>query len=202
MPDDNRKKRDPAFDEQAWQQKRAKSLAEYNRRKAEREERRAANTDDPVRAAAARRAAEMYRARIPSTDNGAAPPAAGGGGAGNAAARALPVNVAKLRVEKDVLLVKVEMLTREVDKLRRELEQIKAAGDRLTGERNITPDSGFIEIDRSVPTHPVVRFRADCLPDGGGGNYVAGDDTNITFVECTDPEDARYGKIMIDVYYV
>ena len=37
----------------------------------------------------------------------------------------------------------------------------------------------------------------------GGHEYVCGDNSNITFERCDDPDDSdRYGKTMIDVYYV
>ena len=68
----------------------------------------------------------------------------------------------------------------------------------LQGDKDANNANGSITVDRSNKSAPVIRLVAT----KGGAGYVAGDDTNITFVKCTDPEDARYGKIMIDVYYV
>lgn len=107
--------------------------------------------------------------------------------------------------EIDQLRAEVAALQESVAALRNQISEMGAkieGVDDIQGDENVTPANGFIEMDRSVAKHPVIRFRADRLPSGGGGEYVGGDDTNITFVECTDPEDARYGKIMIDVYYV
>lgn len=192
MLDKERKKRKLSAGEQAWQQRRAESLAAYNQREAEREERRAANTDDPERAAAARRAAEMYRSRIPAVDNGAAAPFAGrnpGGGNGVPVAGGNNADNAALKA----LTADVARLSAEVNRLRRIIGN-------LAGEGDLTPDSGFIEVDRSVPTHPVVRFRADRLPESNGGKeYIAGDDTNIVFTPVTDGDDA--GKVKVDVYW-
>jgi len=188
MSDKERKKRKLTAGEQAWQQRRAESTAAYNKRKAEREERRAANTDDPKRAAAARRAAEMYRSRIPAADDGAAAPFAGrnpGGGNGVPVAGGNNADNAALKA----LTADVARLSAEVNRLRRIIGN-------LAGEGNLTPDSGFIEMDNSVPAHPVIRFRADRLPEGGGDReYIAGDDTNIVFTPTDD------GKVKVDVYY-
>ena len=165
----DRKKRKPTAAEQAWQKRRAESTAAYNQRKAEREERRAANTDDPERAAAARRAAEMYRARIPVPDNGAAAPAAGGKpGGGNgvpAAGGVLADNVA------------LQALTAEVANLRNELYRMHGELATLKQRQTYT-----------------IKFGED-EGEGGGKDYVAGDDTNIVFTPDGD-------SIKVDVYYL
>jgi len=111
-------------------------------------------------------------------------------------ADSLVMEVEKLRVEKDELSAKVDELNATLEAMRQEIEQLRGARDNLMGERNLTPDSGFIEVDRSMPTHPVVRFRADCLPESNGSKeYIPGDDTNIVF---TPTED---GKVKVDVYW-
>ena len=107
--------------------------------------------------------------------------------------------------EVDQLRAEVADLKAAISSLQAEIADMRAITDGLSdiqGDENVTPGNGFVEFDRMVSKHPVIRFRADRLPSGGGGEYVGGDETNITFVECTDPEDARYGKVMIDVYYV
>ena len=47
-------------------------------------------------------------------------------------------------------------------------ELASAIYDNLSGEADGCGESGFTEIDHSIPSHPVVRFRSDRLPKGGG----------------------------------
>jgi hypothetical protein len=178
----DRKKRKPTAAEQAWQKRRAESTAAYNQRKAEREERRAANTDDPERAAAARRAAEMYRARIPVPDNGAAAPAAGGkpgGGNGVPAAGGKPGGGNGVPAAGGVLAdnVALQALTAEVANLRNELYRMHGELATLKQRQTYT-----------------IKFGED-EGEGGGKDYVAGDDTNIVFTPDGD-------SIKVDVYYL
>ena len=44
----------------------------------------------------------------------------------------------------------------------------------LKGDGDLDPQNGFIEVDTSEPRAPVVRFRADRLPKGGGGGMAGG----------------------------
>ena len=67
--------------------------------------------------------------------------------------------------------------------------------DSLRGEVEADGD-GYITLDNADPENPVIRFRADKLPKGGGAEYKAGNDTNIVF---GSPDND--GKIPIDVYY-
>lgn len=68
------------------------------------------------------------------------------------------------------------------------IENLKGDGDADAGKS--------VRVDRSVTDHPVIRL--DGSPgggDGGGVEFVQGDDTCILF---TPKED---GKVAVDVYY-
>lgn len=70
----------------------------------------------------------------------------------------------------------------------------------LKGDGDVSAD-GLVTVDRADPAHPVIRLDRSRLPTGGGGNYVAGDDTNIVFSEKMDSEGNATGEIAVDVYY-
>ena len=173
MADERDNKREPTPGELAWQQRRDKSIAAYNERKAAREERRAANTDDPERAAAARRAAEMYRARIPAADNGAPAPAAGGaaapaggapvpGAGGVAAMQALVADVAAMRNEAQNLRVEIQKLTAELNALK----------NRQTYKIDFTGNEDENEDGYEITSNTCFRFETVDLPGGGKNCYV------------------------------
>ena len=44
--------------------------------------------------------------------------------------------------------------------------------DNMKGDADVNPQNGHIVVDRTDPDHPVIRFRADRLPKGGGGEAV------------------------------
>lgn len=125
----------------------------------------------------------------------------------------------------------VERLRAEVEKLQEvfaalqaEIDDMKAnvggLGD-IQGDENVAPGSGFIEFDRSVPKHPVVRFCADRLLEGGGGEvevkgvdtkgnetsavatksiaFTTGDDSKVGFV--VDDDGEGNVTVAVDVYW-
>lgn len=52
-------------------------------------------------------------------------------------------------------------------------QEMKEAVDairNLAGDGDLDPQNGFIEVDRSTPDRPVLRLRADRLPEGGGSS--------------------------------
>ena len=52
-------------------------------------------------------------------------------------------------------------------------QEMKEAVDairNLVGDGDLDPQKGLIEVDRSTPDHPVLRLRADRLPEGGGSS--------------------------------
>lgn len=52
-----------------------------------------------------------------------------------------------------------------------EINDAAEAFQNLVGDGDLDQQSGLIEVDRSEPLHPVIRFRLDRskLPEGGGG---------------------------------
>lgn len=59
-----------------------------------------------------------------------------------------------------------------------ELEDAAAGIGNLRGDEDTSPGNGYIEVDTSVAQHPVIRFRADKLPEAGsGGGGAAVEDT-------------------------
>lgn len=55
-----------------------------------------------------------------------------------------------------------------------EINDAAEAFQNLAGDGDLDQQSGLIEVDRSEPLHPVIRFRADRLPKSGGGAAVPG----------------------------
>ena len=56
-----------------------------------------------------------------------------------------------------------------------EINDAAEAFQNLAGDGDLDQQSGLIEVDRSEPLHPVIRFRADRLPkmeSGGGGGSI------------------------------
>lgn len=53
--------------------------------------------------------------------------------------------------------------------------------DGLKGDFEVNPQTGYIFVDRSDPDSPVIRFRADRLPAGGGSTVVL-DDVSINLI--------------------
>lgn len=51
--------------------------------------------------------------------------------------------------------------------------------DNLRGDFDANPAQGFISVDRTNPDVPVIRFRKDRLPAGGGGASVSLDDISL-----------------------
>lgn len=55
-----------------------------------------------------------------------------------------------------------------------EINDAAEAFQNLAGDGDLDQQSGLIEVDRSEPSHPVIRFRLDRskLPKGGGGSII------------------------------
>ena len=56
------------------------------------------------------------------------------------------------------------------------LEEIREEIRNLMGDGDLDRQNGMIEVDHSMPSHPVIRFRTDRLPkmESGGGAAVPG----------------------------
>lgn len=85
----------------------------------------------------------------------------------------------------------VESLRLRVD----EIGNSALGADGLVGDCDLTPDSGYIEIDRTVPTHPVARLRADRLPRGGDGEKTPGNFDPEFEVDTQDDDKVKLSSI-------
>lgn len=80
-----------------------------------------------------------------------------------------------------------------------EINDAAVAFQNLAGDGDLDQQSGLIQVDRSEPLHPVIRFRADRLPKmesgGGGGIPVPG-------AGCYTIVDIDGSKYLANQYYL
>lgn len=65
------------------------------------------------------------------------------------------------RVEVEALRGQVAGLSESVAALRAEIAELKRSAAPAVGDGDVSQECGYIEVDRSAPRQPVIRFRAD-----------------------------------------
>lgn len=80
-----------------------------------------------------------------------------------------------------------------------EINDAAEAFQNLAGDGDLDQQSGLIEVDRSEPLHPVIRFRLDRsnLPKGGGG----GSSSASAYPSVYEIEETNTGRHFINRYY-
>ena len=81
-----------------------------------------------------------------------------------------------------------------------ESEDAIEAAQNLVGDGDLDPQNGFIEIDRSEPKNPVVRFRVDRLPEFGNDpaeEQEAGDDDGDEDESCVTEVNGADGALAV-----
>lgn len=82
---------------------------------------------------------------------------------------------------------------------KRESDEVIEAMQNLAGDADLDTQSGLIEVDRTEPSHPVIRFRLDRfkLPEGGGG----GSSSASAYPSVYEIEETDTGGHFINRYY-
>lgn len=84
-----------------------------------------------------------------------------------------------------------------------EINDAAVAFQNLAGDGDLDQQSGLIQVDRSEPLHPVIRFRADRLPKMESGSTVPPSVTTVVGAGCyelVEAEETQNGETVINKY--
>lgn len=79
-----------------------------------------------------------------------------------------------------------------------EINDAAVAFQNLAGDGDLDQQSGLIQVDRSEPLHPVIRFRADRLSQSSGGSGGI----PVPGVGCYTIVDVNGSKYLANQYYL